>query len=142
MSAARSLTWKQKFLEELASTCNVRAACVAANIARTTAYAHRHSDVAFAEAWDDALDDALDDLESEARRRAKDGVEEPVFHLGKEVAKVRKYSDGLLMFLLKAYRPERFRDLNLEQLAEAIIRRMGSSQLPAELPEAEEKSAP
>ena len=53
---------------------------------------------------------ATDTLEMEARRRASLGVEEPVYYQGQVVGYVRKYSDVLLMFLLKAQRPEKFRD--------------------------------
>jgi len=41
-------------------------------------------------------------------RRARDGVEEPIFHQGKNVGTVRKYSDTLLIFLLKSHKPERY----------------------------------
>ncbi len=74
------------------------------------AYNWRKGDEAFATAWDEALDAGTDALEDEAVRRAHEGVEEPVFYQGEEVARVRKYSDNLLMFLLKGRRPERFRE--------------------------------
>ena len=64
----------------------------------------------FAKEWDAAIEVATDTLEMEARRRASLGVEEPVYYQGQIVGYVRKYSDVLLMFLLKAQRPERFRD--------------------------------
>ena len=68
------------------------------------------TDPAFAAAWDDALEAAVDQLEAEARHRAIDGVEQPHFHQGKVCGTVRKYSDALLMFLLRAHRPETYRD--------------------------------
>lgn len=40
-------------------------------------------------------------LIDEATRRAKDGVEEPVFYQGMEVGNVTRYSDGLLKFLIQ-----------------------------------------
>ena len=49
-------------------------------------------------------------LEDEARRRALQGVEKPVFREGRQVGTVTEYSDTLLIFLLKARRPEKFRD--------------------------------
>ncbi|MHC5536960.1 hypothetical protein ACYOEI_01645 [Singulisphaera rosea] len=52
----------------------------------------------------------MDTLESEARRRALDGVEKPVFYRGQKCGAIREYSDALLMFLMKAARPERFRE--------------------------------
>lgn len=88
----------------------MRAAAKAADVDRTTAYAHRNSDPKFAAAWDVALEDACDDLEGEARRRGFKGTSKPVYQNGKLVGTVQEYSDVLLMFLLKANRPERFRD--------------------------------
>jgi hypothetical protein len=62
----------------------------------------------FAARWADALEEACDALEAEARRRAVEGVEEPVVSAGKLVCTVRRYSDTLLLALLRAHRPERF----------------------------------
>ena len=56
----------------------------------------------------DALDRAVAALESEAVRRALEGVEIQVFHHGKECGSTVKHSDTLLMFLLKALRPARY----------------------------------
>jgi hypothetical protein len=71
-------------------------------------------DAAFADLWDEAEEDACDLLELEARRRAYDGVDEPVFgSLGKgmpsgEVGQIRRYSNTLMIFLLRAHRPAKF----------------------------------
>ena len=46
----------------------------------------------------------------EARRRAVTGIDKPVFFKGEVVGSITKYSDSLLMFLLKAHRPQKFRD--------------------------------
>jgi hypothetical protein len=84
--------WRRRFLERLAATGSVAGACAAAGVGRTTAYRHRWSDPGFAEDWDDAIEEFCDDLEEEAWRRARDG------------------SDVLMMFMLKAVRPEKYRD--------------------------------
>lgn len=84
---------QRRFLDELESTANVAGACRAARISRTIAYAWRAQDPVFAAAWEDALNNALDDLEQEAFRRAREG------------------SDQLVMFLLKAHRPDKYRDV-------------------------------
>jgi hypothetical protein len=39
-----------------------------------------------------------------------EGVEEPIVYQGEITNTVRRYSDTLLIFLLKARRPEKFRD--------------------------------
>ena len=46
----------------------------------------------------------------EADRRAKDGVLKPVFYKGEIVGSIPQYSDNLLMFRLKALRPDKYRE--------------------------------
>ena len=103
-------TWQKGFLATLRETANVRLAAESAGLSRSTAYAHRKGNPTFSDAWNDALEEAVDLLEQEARRRALVGVDEPVFYQGEEVSTVRKYSDVLLIFLLKAHRPRKFRE--------------------------------
>ena len=88
----------------------MRLAASNADVARQVAYRARDSSATFRAAWDEALEEARELLEAEARRRASIGVDEPVFYKGKVVGHIRKYSDNLLMFLLKAHWPEKFRD--------------------------------
>jgi len=113
--------WQSKFIQNLRRTGNVRAACKVAKISRTAAYNHRNTDNEFKAVWDEALEEACDDLELEARRRAFKGVKEPVYQGGKLVGYVQKYSDTLLIFLLKAHRPEKFRERYDVQHSGAIV---------------------
>jgi len=101
----------------LAEGGNVTLAARAAGIERSTAYDRRNSNEAFAALWDDAMDQAGDLLEAEARRRAYEGWDEPVFGrlAGKdagegEIGVVRKYSDTLMHVLLKGAKPEKYRE--------------------------------
>lgn len=94
------------FLEVLGKTANVTEAARSAGIGRMTAYDWRAADEAFAKAWDDALEVSVDALEAEARRRAVEGWEEPVFQGGKDVGTIRRYSDRMLEILLKGHRPK------------------------------------
>lgn len=105
------------FIDTLARTGNVSAAAEAAGQSRAAAYRLRALDPDFAEDWAGALDSAADLLEAEARRRAIEGVPEVIVRAGKIVTDdagqpvtVRHYSDRLLELLLRAHRPERFRD--------------------------------
>lgn len=98
------------FCAALAATCNVTKACAAVDIARQTAYEWKHEDPDFAERWAEALKIGAEALEDQAKVRAFDGVPEPVFHLGKQVSTVTKYSDTLTIFLLKGANPEKFRE--------------------------------
>ncbi len=101
---------KRAFLHALADTVNVAAACRDAGVPRRTVYDWRDADPDFARRWNDALDDGIDLLEAMLHRRAFEGVEKPVWHKGEQVGTTRHYSDALAMFLLKAHRPERYRD--------------------------------
>ena len=98
------------FLHALADTVNVAAACRSAGIPRRTVYDWRGADPDFARKWDDALDDGIDLLEAVLHRRAFEGTEKPVYYKGEQVGTTRHYSDALAMFLLRAHRPERYRD--------------------------------
>lgn len=98
------------FCAALAETGIVARACKAVDITRETAYKWRRLDPDFKAAWDDALEIGITALEDEAHRRAFDGAAEPVYHLGKAVGETRKYSDTLAIFLLKAHRPDKYRE--------------------------------
>lgn len=102
--------WKPQFIAELAARGNVVDACKKAKVVRSVAYATRTSDAAFAEAWKEAVEIAVEAMEAEARRRAVDGTLKPIYQGGKLMCKVREYSDTLLIFLLKAHKPERYRE--------------------------------
>ena len=43
-------------------------------------------------------------------RRAREGVDEPVFYQGEHCCNVRRYSDTLLIFMLKARKPDVYRE--------------------------------
>jgi hypothetical protein len=97
---------KKRFLEALSRTGNVTRAAEICSIDRTLVYDWRKADPDFKAAWDETLDVAVDLLIDEAQRRAHDGVDEPVFYMGQECGTIRRYSDSLLMFLIKGKRPE------------------------------------
>ena len=103
---------RQMFLEALARTGKVNLAAEAAGYATSNVLRqYYHDDPEFAAAWDAALQTAVDDvLEPEAWRRAVEGVEEDVYYQGESVGKKLNYSDGLLMFLLKGNRPEKYKN--------------------------------
>jgi hypothetical protein len=97
------------FLEALARTASVTAACEEVAIARRTVYEWR-DDPDFVVAWEAAIEKGTDALEDEAIRRAYHGTDKPVYQ-GKElVGHIREYSDTLMIFMLKARRPEKFKE--------------------------------
>lgn len=98
------------FLEGLRGGLSVAHAATKAGFTRQAAYDKRKHDLEFAQAWNDAVEQGTDVLEDAATVRAVRGVEKPVFQQGKQVGTIREYSDILLIVLLKARRPEKYRD--------------------------------
>ena len=84
--------WKPDFINALLEGTQVNQAARAAGISVRTAYNHRQSDEDFALDWADAIEAGTQELERVAIERAKDK------------------SDVLLIFLLKARRPDVYRD--------------------------------
>ena len=104
----RTVKKKRLFLALFAALGNVSAAAEKAGVGRRTVYDWIAEDTEFKDAFNEARETAADGLELEARRRAVDGSERPVFQGGKQVGTVREYSDRLLEVLLRANRPEKF----------------------------------
>jgi hypothetical protein len=98
------------FLEALAETGMVVEAAARAGVPRASLYRKKAADADFAAAWAAALETGLDGLRDEAVRRARDGVEQTVWYRGEPVGTVRRYSDQLLMFLLRAHQPAVYRE--------------------------------
>ena len=114
------------FLRCYRETGSVTKACQAADIDRSIHYRRLKADPKYAQAFAEAQECAVAVLEDECIRRAT-GVDEPVVYQGEfsyplvRDAKgkiqrsltpltVRKYSDSLLMFLLRGAKPERYRE--------------------------------
>ena len=149
---------KPAFLAAFRASASITKAAKAAKITRHLHYDWLADDPEYAAAFDAAKEDAAQTLEDEAVRRAHAGVDEPVIYQGglcyewdevidKDTGEVtrkrktkplstRKFSDVLLMFLLKGFRPEKYRDNSkveitgtvdiVERLA-AARKRLGSS---------------
>lgn len=85
-------------------------ACEMAEIDRSTPYTEPWlQDEEFQESLSMAKAMAADHLEAEAIRRAYDGVEEPVgWYQGSPGGTVTKYSDTLMIFLLKGAKPDKY----------------------------------
>lgn len=101
---------KRQFLRTLAETGIVSRAAAAAGWTSSMAYSLRTSNRDFAVMWDNAMEFSVDSLEEEARRRGQMGVRKPVYQQGRLVGYQQEYSDPLLILLLKAHRPDKFKD--------------------------------
>lgn len=94
---------------------------------------HRDADPEFEKAYQEAREDGNDVIRAEIKRRAIDGVAEPVYHDGRVVGHKQKYSDNLLIHLSKARMPEEFGDKiqqththKLEGASEALVDKIAS----------------
>lgn len=109
-SEAEEAVLKANALLKYRNTGNKREVCEAVGISRGTLNRWLEHDEEFARDWAIAREEATELYEAEARRRAVEGWDEAVFQRGVQVGDVRKYSDTLLIFTLKALKPEKYRD--------------------------------
>src|SRR5215213_9033724 len=103
-----------RFLANIAEGLSIARAARAVGLSDETFRLLRKRDPAFAAAFEEAYRCGTDALEEAARRGAVEGVtrEVPILYQGQQVG-VRTevtYSDVLLMFLLKARDPAKYRD--------------------------------
>ena len=100
---------KRTFLEAYASSGSMREAARIAQVERTNHYYWMETDPAYAAAYPTAKAMAADVLEEEATRRALGWDETRIAEDGTPYS-IHKYSDTLLIFRLKALKPDEYRD--------------------------------
>ena len=111
------------YLRGLARLGTQTAACHAAHVDSRTVHVWREHDETFAMRERESKDAMADVLESEAIRRGVHGVQTPIYQAGKFVGYKVEYSDQLLTLVLRAWRPDKYRervDLNVPQVIKAI----------------------
>ena len=112
-----------------------------AEVGRTTHYEWLERSPEYRRAFEAAKEDAADNLEAEVYRRAVKGVRKPVgWYMGKAGGYVREFSDVLLIFYLKALRPEKYRErvdlratlahVDLSQLPDHLLARIAAGEHP------------
>ena len=115
-----TVTIKRLFLEALGQGYSISGAAELADIGRTTIYNQLREKKDFSDEVDKAIEVGTDRLVDEARRRALIGIDEQVIWKGaasviedgkgnKRALTVKRYSDVLLMFLLNARRPNKYK---------------------------------
>ncbi|MBB4632867.1 hypothetical protein [Sphingosinicella soli] len=109
------------FIDALRETACVETAARAAGKASSGAYKLRERSESFRAAWDAALKYSALDLERVAMERALCGTEEDVFDReGNKVGTRRRYNDRLLMFLLRATRPDKYGHTSATEYGRAV----------------------
>ena len=108
-AAAERAKVRDAFLSTLAKGLSVTAAAKAAGRERTFFTDWRAEDQTFAKAWDSAIEEGTDFIEDQGLRRATVGWSEPIFNHGKQVGTKTVYDSVLLIALLNARRPDKFK---------------------------------
>lgn len=134
------------FLEAYQRTGRLSEAARIAGVSRQTHYNRYAADPVYRQAFELAEERAAQTLEDEAVRRAHTGVQRPVMYQGRPVKLngrilyETKYSDMLLLALLRRFRPELYRDqvvtehtgsVDLVQRLQAARRRLAETRAAA-----------
>ena len=106
----RTVEKDDAFFDALSNGAPVGDAAAAVGYARRSVYEWREAEPDFAARWETAINNAIERMEKEADRRGIDGTLRPVFYQGVECGQMREYSDTLLIFRLKALRPDQYRE--------------------------------
>jgi hypothetical protein len=126
----RTKFYKDRFLLRFRQTHgDITRACRYSGIARSTYYNWLKGED-FAQRFNNAREEIVDALEAEAWRRGVAGVRKPLFYKGKTIKNdngkdivIREYSDQLLLALLRANAPEKYREkTETLQTGEVILR--------------------
>lgn len=107
MPRSQTETNARAFLAAYRQTASITKAAAAAKIDRGMHYRWIEN-ASYKKAFEAAQEEAAQHLEDEAVRRATEGTLEPVFYQGIKCGAVRRYSDGLLQFLLRGFRPQKY----------------------------------
>lgn len=117
MQTIRTDENRKSFLEALATHGNITQACRDSRLSRCAVYDWRDDEPEFAAEWLEAQDRGTDAIEDEAHRRAVQGTQRPVFYEGQVCGHVQEFSDSLMTLLLKARRPEKFKDRSAAEIS-------------------------
>jgi hypothetical protein len=121
MDVARKLGRQVAFLQNFRQCGVLAEAARRTGVSRNLVHMYWRTDPVFEAAYQEAGEEAADVVEAEMYRRGVEGVDEPVVHMGlptyleneageRRMFTVKKYSEGCLLALAKARRPEKFRD--------------------------------
>lgn len=115
---------KKSFLKAYQRIGRVDLAAKEIGISRALVYDWKSRDDKFSEKFSKSKDYIAGMLEDEAYRRACEGTAKPVYQQGEKVGEIQEYSDTLCIFLLKALKPEKYRE-RYDVRQDATIRQSG-----------------
>lgn len=121
---------ERRFLEALATCCNVKLAAKTAKVSTSAAYVRRQKNAVFRRAWETALATGYAQLELMMLERALHGVEKVVVGRDGTRTVMREYGDRVALALLRMHRDtakaadEPIDDLEFEDARDRIIARV------------------
>lgn len=118
--------WAQeqaRFLSEYAKCGNILLAANKAKIKRAKHYDWLEGDPDYEVRFATAHEEACEVLEAEAHRRAVVGIQEPVWYQGQKCGSIKKYSDTLLIFLMKGAMPDKYAEFVRANIQHKILSR-------------------
>jgi hypothetical protein len=133
MFGVRGMRWSKDatralqdaYLRGFETNGTLTAGCRVAHVSPVTVYAWREHDDEFAQRENAARSGLADRLEAEAVRRAYRGWDRPIYQRGELVGYEHVYSDQLLNLMLKALRPEKFRErIDVSGSVEQVVRQV------------------
>ena len=104
---------QRRFLRAFDECGSITNATDTVGLSRQAHYNWMNHDPKYPEQFERAYASFCDRLEGEASRRAMLGYDEPVFQGGAQVGTKKRYSDSLLIFLLKGSRPDKYADRSI-----------------------------
>ena len=121
---------ERRFLEALATCCNVKLAAKTAKVSTSAVYVRRSRNASFRTAWDGALATGYAQLELMMLERALHGVEKVIVARDGTRTVMREYSDRVALALLRMHRDtakladEPTDDVEYEEARERIVARI------------------
>ena len=121
---------ERRFLEALATCCNVQLAARTAKVSTSAAYVRRQKNATFRAAWETALATGYAQLELMMLERALHGVEKVVVARDGTRTVMREYSDRVALALLRMHRDTAkaadgpIDDMEYEEARDRIIARL------------------
>lgn len=113
---------QDRYLQALPKFFTVSAALTAAGASAKQLRRWREQSGEFMVREQDARNELADKLENEAIRRAFKGIRVPVYQGGLLAGHMTQYSDQLLTLLLKATRPEKYRERSEVSVTQPIVK--------------------
>ena len=104
----RCVSSRAGFLAAYRETAGIEAAAKAVGIAPTRHFEWLERVAAYRQVFADVQLEVTDTLQDQVVERAKEGWLEPVFYRGRQCGSIRRYDNHLVMFLLKAFMPEKY----------------------------------